>query len=167
MAGPVAGFGDEAGERLVGFCGSTGTAGCSWGIDEGGEGVPVAQWRASEREPVPEEHCGVGEVEADGMGGQGFGGDGDASEEEPGVEDGEGCDDQHPEQRQADDDTGGALVGICSSAVGEEAKERPEEDNDGPGAEAMSELEVVVQFEADAWVGGDNDCQEEELDHPC
>lgn len=98
----------------------------------------------------------VGEVEADGVGGEDLGADGDAAEVQPWEDDAGGGDEEEVEGWVVDEGFGEGEVG-CSGSGGAEDGEDPEEDEDGPACETVGAFEDVVVGSAEGGVRGDED----------
>ena len=98
----------------------------------------------------------VGEVQADGVGREDFGPDGDAAEVQPGEDDAEGGDEEEVEGWVFDQGFGKGEVG-CSGCGGAEDGEDPEEEKDGPACETVGAFEDVVVGSAESGVRGDED----------
>ena len=102
------------------------------------------------------------EVEADGVGGDGFGGHADAAEGEPGVNYGEGGEEEDPEGGDGDEEARKGLVPGVGDFPGDQKEEGPEEEDDEPAEEAVDKLELIVHFEAQGWVGDEDHAQQED-----
>ena len=90
--------------------------------------MPIAQRVACDGDALAKSDGCVGEVQADGMVGEGFCDDGDTTEEKPGMNCGAGKDNEYPEGGEVDEEgvKGQLLV------TGEEKEKRPEDDKDEP-----------------------------------
>ena len=145
--GPVADLGHDARELGVGRVELVG---------EAGEAVPVLERVLGDRDALPEDDLGVLEVQADGVGGEGFGLDLDLAQHEPWVDGGDGEHDENPEGGQVQEEV--TQAGLLSA---EQDEQDPEEHEDDPVGEAVGQLEVVVQPHAERGVGDDDDGEEE------